>query len=222
LHIRELYNYAEIPINKYLQGENMKIETLTLHGKELHNFFSSIVAPRPIAFISTVDAEGRYNAAPFSAFNYLTLNPPIVAFGAGRRGNKKKDTILNIEAVGDFVVNMVDENLAEAMNQAAAAYAPGIDEIREVGLTALPSEMVKSPRIAEAPISLECRLVQILELGHKPTRSTIILGEVLMVHVKDDVLTQGKIDPLKAKIIARMGDNDIYCRTTDIFKMKRL
>lgn len=200
----------------------MKIEPLSLHGKDLHDFFSSVVVPRPIAFISTVDAEGRYNAAPFSAFNYLTVNPPVIAFGSGRRGSKKKDTVMNIEAVGDFVVNMVDENLAEAMNKAAAAYAPEIDEIKEVGLTALQSDMVKSPRIAEAPVSMECRLIQTLELGNKPTRSTIILGEVLMVHVRDDVLTQGKIDPLKAKIIARMGDNDIYCRTTDVFKMKRL
>jgi len=200
----------------------MKIEPLALHGKDLHDFFSSVVVPRPIAFISTVDAAGRDNAAPFSAFNYLTVNPPILVFGSGRRGSKKKDTVMNIEAVGDFVVNMVDEKMAEAMNQAAVAYPPEIDEIKEVGLTALKSDMVKSPRIAEAPISMECRLIQTLELGHKPTRSTIILGEVLMVHIKDEVITQGKIDPLKAKIIARLGDNDIYCRTTDIFKMKRL
>jgi flavin reductase (DIM6/NTAB) family NADH-FMN oxidoreductase RutF len=200
----------------------MKIEPLSLHGKDLHDFFSSVVVPRPIAFISTVDAEGTYNAAPFSAFNYLTMNPPILVFGSGRRGSKKKDTVMNIETVGDFVVNMVDENLAEAMNRAAAAYAPEIDEIKEVGLTALKSDIVKSPRIAEAPVSMECRLIQTVELGNKPTRSTIILGEVLMVHVRDDVLAQGKIDPLKAKIIARMGDSDIYCRTTDVFKMKRL
>src|SRR3972149_2026818 len=117
----------------------MRVEPSTLHGKEMHDFFSSVVVPRPIAFISTVDASGRYNAAPFSAFNFLMVNPPVLAFGSGRRGNKKKDTVLNIEAIGDFVVNMVDENLAEAMNQAAADYAPEIDEIKEVGLTALQS-----------------------------------------------------------------------------------
>ena len=200
----------------------MKVEPSALHGKEMHDFFSSVVVPRPIAFISTVDAAGRYNAAPFSAFNYLSLNPPILVFASSRRGRKKKDTVMNIEAVGDFVVNMVDENMAEAMNQAAAAYPPEIDEIKEVGLIALKSDIVKSPRIAEAPISMECRLIQTMEFGCKPTRSTIIFGEVLMVHVKDEVMTQGKIDPLKAKIIARLGDMDIYCRTTDVFKMKRL
>jgi len=200
----------------------MKIIPSTLHGKALHDFFASVVVPRPIAFVSTVDAEGRYNAAPFSAFTRLTNDPPILVFASARRGNKKKDTVANIEAVGDFVVNMVDENLSEAMNQAAANYPPEIDEIKEVGLTALKSDMVKSPRIAEAPISMECRLVQIVEFGNKPNRNSIILGEILIVHIRDEVITQGKIDFLKAKIIARLGDDDLYCRTTDVFKMKRV
>lgn len=200
----------------------MKIEPSTLRGRELHDFFSSIVVPRPIAFISTVDAEGRYNAAAYSAFIRLTLDPPVVVFASGRRGLKKKDTVINIEAVGDFVVNMVDENLAEAMNQASANYPPEIDEIKEVGLTALKSDHVKSPRIAEAPISMECKLVQTLELGSKPNRSSIILGEVLVVHIRDEIITQGKVDPHKAKIIGRMGEDNIYCRTTDIFIMDRV
>lgn len=200
----------------------MKIVPSTLHEKALHDFYSSVIVPRPIAFVSTVDGEGRYNAAPFSAFTRLTMDPPILVFASGRRGSKKKDTVMNIEAVGDFVVNMVDENMAEAMNQAATNYPPEIDEIKEVGLTALKSDMVKSPRIAEAPISMECRLVQTVEIGNKPNRSSIILGEILIVHIRDDVITQGKIDPLKAKIIARLGDDDLYCRTTDVFKMKRV
>jgi flavin reductase (DIM6/NTAB) family NADH-FMN oxidoreductase RutF len=199
----------------------MKIVPSTLHGKELHDFFASVVVPRPIAFISTVDAEGRYNAAPFSAFARLTNDPPILVFSSSRRGNRKKDTVINIEAVGDFVVNMVDENLSEAMNQTAANYPPEIDEIKEVGLTALKSDMVKSPRIAEAPISMECRLIQIMEFGNKPNRNSIILGEILIVHIRDEVMTQGKIDFLKAKIVARLGGDDLYCRTTDVFKMKR-
>jgi flavin reductase (DIM6/NTAB) family NADH-FMN oxidoreductase RutF len=200
----------------------MNIEPSMLSGKARHDFFSSVFVPRPIAFVSTVDAEGRYNAAPFSAFNRVTLDPPVLFFTSGRRGHKKKDTVRNIEAVGDFVVNMVDEQMAEAMNRAAAAYPPEIDEIKEVGLTALKSDMVKSPRIAEAPISIECRLMQIVELGPKPTRNSIILGEILLLHIRDEVMTGGKIDPLKAKIIARLGDDNIYCRTTDVFKMERL
>ncbi|MFB3883838.1 MAG: flavin reductase family protein [Thermodesulfobacteriota bacterium] len=164
----------------------------------------------------------HYTSAPFSAFARLTNDPPILVFSSSRRGGKKKDTVMNIEAVGDFVVNMVDEKLSEAMNQAAANYPPEVDEIKEVGLTALKSDMVKSPRIAEAPISMECRLLQIMEFGNKPNRNSIILGEILVVHIRDEVMTEGKIDFLKAKIIGRLGDDDLYCRTTDIFKMKRL
>lgn len=199
----------------------MKLESSTLHGKELHDFFSSVVVPRPIAFISTVNAEGRYNAAPFSTFSRLTLDPPTLLLAFGRRKGQKKDTVINIEAVGDFVVNMVDEKLAEAMNQAAADYPPEIDEIKEVGLTALKSDKVKSPRIAEAPLSMECKLIQTVEFGNKPNRSTIILGEILVVHIKDEIMTDGKLDPLKAKIIGRLGDGNLYCRTTDTFQMKR-
>lgn len=199
----------------------MKVEPTTLHGKELHDFFSSVVVPRPIAFISSVNAAGQYNAAPFSAFSRLTLDPPVLVLAFGRRKGQKKDTVRNIEAVGDFVVNMVDENLAERMNQAAADYPPEVDEIKEVGLTALKSDKVKSPRIAEAPLSMECKLIQTIEFGSKPNRSTIILGEILVVHIKDEIMTNGKLDPLKAKIIGRLGDGNLYCRTTNSFSMKR-
>ena len=200
----------------------MKVDPSTIFGKERHDFFSSVVTPRPIAFVSTIDAEGRYNAAPFSAFARLTLDPPVLVFASGRRGGQNKDTVNNIEAVGDFVVNMVDERIAEAMNQAAHNFPPEIDEIEEAGLTALKSDKVKSPRIAEAPISMECKLIQTVEFGNKPNRNTIILGEILLVHVRDEVLTDGKIDPWKAKIIGRLGDDNIYCRTTDVFKMDRV
>jgi len=199
----------------------VKVEPSSLHGKELHDFFSSVIVPRPIAFISSVNAQGQYNAAPFSTFSRLTLDPPIVVLAFGRRKGQKKDTVRNIEAVGDFVINMVDEDLAERMNQAAADYPPEIDEIREVGLTALKSDKVKSPRIAEAPLSLECKLVQTVEVGNKPNRSTIFLGEILVVHIKDEIMTNGKLDPLKAKIIGRLGDGNLYCRTTNTFSMKR-
>lgn len=199
----------------------MKVEPSTLRGSEFHDFFSGLIIPRPIAFVSTVDEKGRYNAAPFSAFARLTSVPPVLVLAIARRKGQKKDTVRNIESVGDFVVNMVDENLAKAMNQASADYPAGVDEIREAGLSALKSDKVRSPRIAEAPISLECKLIQIIELGSSPDRSSIIFGEILLVHIKDEVMTEGKIDPLKAKIIGRLGDGDLYCRTTDIFRMKR-
>ncbi len=198
----------------------MKVEPFKLQGKELHDFFTGLVVPRPIAFISTVNAAGKYNAAPFSAFQRLTLDPPVLVLAFGRRKGQKKDTVNNIEAVGDFVVNMVSEDLAQAMKKTAADYPPEVDEIREAGLTALKSDLIKSPRIAESPISMECRLMQTIEFGGKTNRSTIVLGEILLVHIRDEILTDGKTDPLKAKIIGRMGEDNLYCRTTDIFQMR--
>ncbi|MDP2644894.1 MAG: flavin reductase family protein [Desulfobacterales bacterium] len=199
----------------------MKVEPITLPRKDLHHFFAGLITPRPIAFVSTLDAEGRYNAAPFSAFVRLTASPPVLVFAAGRRKGKKKDTIRNIESTGDFVVNLVDEDLCQTMHQAGADYPPGIDEMKEVGLTAINSEKIKSPRILEAPISLECRLMQVLELGQKPSMSSIVFGEILLVHIQDEILTDGKVDPIKAKIIGRLGEGNIYCRTTDIFTLDR-
>lgn len=202
----------------------MRIKVSALHGKEIHDFLADVLVPRPIAFISTINSEGRHNAAPFSAFTHLTLDPPVLVIAAGRRKGQKKDTVRNIEAVGDFVVNMVDENTAQAMAQASADFPPEVDEIQKVGLTALKSDMVKSPRIAEAPISMECKLIQTMEFGSKPNRNTIILGEILVAHIKDEVMTDGHLDPWKARIVGRLGVNDgnLYCYTTKIFKMKRL
>ncbi|MBI4331662.1 MAG: flavin reductase family protein [Chloroflexi bacterium] len=185
-----------------------------------HSFFSSVVVPRPIAFVSTVNEKGQYNAAPFSAFS--RLGGSVLAFGISRRGHRKKDTLANIEAVGDFVVNMVDENLAQAMNKASRAFPPEVDEIKETGLTPVKSDKVKSPRIAEAPISIECKLMQTIEVGDTANRHhTIVIGQILLYHIKDEIMTDGNVDHRKAKIIARLGGTDIYCRTTDIFEMRR-
>ncbi len=199
----------------------MKIEPSAMPRSELHDFYSSLIIPRPIAFVSTVDEEGRYNAAPFSAFARLTTIPPTLVVAVARRKGQKKDTARNIESAGDFVVNLVDENLAQAMNQTSATYPPGVDEIREAGLTSLKSDKVKSPRIAEAPVSMECKLLQTLELGSSPNRNSIFFGEILLVHVKDEIMTEGKVDAFKAKIIGRLGDGNLYCRTTDTFHMER-
>ncbi len=133
--------------------------------------------------------------------------------------------VSNVERVmrdGEYIVSKTDTRGIITYVNPYFLEISGFSEAELLGLPVAPSTRIRTPRLANAPISMECRLIQTLELGHKPTRSTIILGEVLMVHIKDEVITQGKIDPLKAKIIARLGDSDIYCRTTDIFKMKRL
>ncbi len=199
----------------------MKVEPGALSRHEAHNFYASLIVPRPIAWVSTVNEKGQYNAAPFSAFGRLANNPPIVGIGIAKRKGQKKDTVRNIEATGDFVINLVDEKMAEAMNKTSAEFPPEVDEIKDAGLTPLKSEKIKSPRIAEAPISIECKLLELLEIGSTPSRGTIILGEIVMIHIKDEIMTNGKIDPRKAKIIGRLGESNIYCRTTDIFTLDR-
>lgn len=196
----------------------MKVEPAKLGRGQAHNFFGSLIVPRPIAFVSTVGPDGIYNAAPFSAFIRLTLEPPVLCLAIAPQKGKKKDTVRNIEFSGDFVVNMVDESLAKAMKQASYPYPSDVDEIKEVGLTALPSEKVKSPRIAESPINLECQLMQIMEFGKRPA-SSIIFGEVVLVHIRDDIWSNGEVDPRKAKIIGRLA-GDLFCYTTNIFELK--
>ncbi len=199
----------------------MKLEPGALPRHEAHDFFASLITPRPVAWVSTVNEQGQYNAAPFSAFNRLANNPPIVAIGIARRKGQKKDTVRNIETVGDFVINLVDEATVEAMSKTSGEYPPEVDEIKLAGLTAVKSDKVKSPRIGEAPISVECKLVQLTEIGSNPGRGTIVLGEIVMIHIKDEIMTNGKIDPRKAKIVGRLGESNIYCRTTDLFTLDR-
>ena len=199
----------------------MKIDPRNLENRELHELFMSAVLPRPIAFVSTVGDDGVFNAEPFSCISPLCLKPTRVCFNIGRKRNgQKKDTLRNIESVKEFVINVVDEALAEPMNMAAAEYPPEVDEFKETGLTPLKSEIVRPPMIAESPVRLECRLKQILEFGDDSDGSHIIIGEVLLVHVKDELWTGIDIDVTRLKPIGRLGAQ-LYCRTTDVFEMKR-
>ena len=194
----------------------MKIEMANLNTQEVHELLGGAVVPLPIAFISTTGKDGTYNAAPFSLVTPVSYKPPAICVSFGLRQGKKKDTLANIEATQDFVVNIMDETLIKPVAQAAEDYAVDVDEISEVGLTAIAAEKVKAPLIAEAQISLECRLIQKLELGEGETLRGIVLGEVLLVHIKDNLYANGKIDPSRLKAVGRLG-NDSYCRTTDIF-----
>ena len=138
----------------------MKIEMANCERQELYDLMGSVIAPLPIALISTVEQDGKYNAAPYSFVAPVSLQPPVICVSIGLRQGQKKDTLKNIEFSHDFVVNMVDENLIKQAVQASADYPTGVDEIIEVGLTAVTSEKVKSPRIAEAKVSLECHLIK--------------------------------------------------------------
>jgi flavin reductase (DIM6/NTAB) family NADH-FMN oxidoreductase RutF len=199
----------------------VKIDLANLDWAEAHELLVGAVLPRPIAFVSTVGEDGVYNLAPFSYFTALSTKPAVVGFGIGRkRDGRKKDTLVNIEFSKDFVINIVTEAIAKAMNQASGEYPSHVDEFKEVGLTPLKSDLVKSPRVAESPVNLECRLLQILEFGEPPRTNNFVIGEVLRAHVQDELWENGAIQGDKLKAIGRLGE-DFYCRTMDRFEMKR-
>jgi flavin reductase (DIM6/NTAB) family NADH-FMN oxidoreductase RutF len=197
----------------------MKVEVANLTREELHEFLGRAIAPLPIALISTVGPNGAYNAAPFSLAIPVCWKPPIICVSFGMRKGQKKRTQRNIEFSRDFVVNTMDESLIKPTIQTSADYPDGVDKMKEVGFTAIASDKVKSPRIAEAQISLECRLVRKLELGEGPNLRGIVFGEVVLAHLQDEVWVDGKIEPSRLKPVGRLGDG-VYCRTGDIFRMK--
>jgi flavin reductase (DIM6/NTAB) family NADH-FMN oxidoreductase RutF len=185
-----------------------------------YGLLASLVTPRPIALVTTISADGKVNAAPFSFFNLLGANPPICAFAPGDRDNgTPKDTALNIRATHEFVVNLVDEKIAEAMNQCAASLPFGENELVRVGLTAAASSFVKPPRILEAPASLECVEWGTLQIG----KNRVVIGLIKRLHVRDELFDAEKkrIHTDKLFTIGRMASPDWYCRTRDRFEMKR-
>ena len=198
----------------------MNIDPVSLSQLALYQLLVSVIVPRPIAFVSTVAADGIFNLAPFSFFTGICSKPPTICFSVVRRRGGKKDTVRNIEATKEFVVNVVSERFAKEMNQSAADYPPEVDEFDMVGLTPLASERVKAPRVGEALISMECKLVEVREYGETPYASSLIIGEVVLFHLDDKVYRDGEVDFAMLDAIGRMG-RDLYCRTSDLFEMKR-
>ena len=201
----------------------MKIDLskANLGKQDLHKLFSSAIVPRAIAWVSTVGENGLFNLAPFSAFFTIGLKPTLAVLGISRRRDgEKKDTLRNIEFSKEFVINVVTEDLAKPMNQTCFEYPPDVSEFTEVGLTPLKSEVIKVPRLAESPVNMECRALQIMEFGKVPEGHHVIVGEVLIVHVEDEVWAGDQIDMVKLKAIGRLG-GDVYCRTTNTFEMHR-
>jgi flavin reductase (DIM6/NTAB) family NADH-FMN oxidoreductase RutF len=183
----------------------------------------STVTPRPIAWVTSQDANGRLNAAPFSFFNAFSGDPPIIGVGISTRSSgAAKDTRANIGALGEFVVNLVSEQTAEAMNITAIEFESHVNEVLEAGLTTHASVHVKPPRIVESPVSMECKLVQIVELG--PV-SSLVLGRIVAMHVRDDAVLDPAnyyIDTPALKLIGRMHGSGWYARTSDLFEMPRI
>jgi flavin reductase (DIM6/NTAB) family NADH-FMN oxidoreductase RutF len=181
---------------------------------QFHGFLLGAVGPRPIAFASTIDKDGRPNLAPFSFFNVFSSNPPIAIFAPNRSGRDgtNKHTLLNVKEVPEVVLNIVNYNMVQQMSLASSPYAKGVDEFEKAGFTKLPSVGIKPPRVAEAPVTMECKVIEIKELGEKGGAGNLIFCEVQLIHIKEEVLdAHGKIDQQKIDLVARMGGN-WYCR----------
>lgn len=193
---------------------------LESHADRAYPLLASLVTPRPIAWVTTVDTEGVVNAAPFSFFNVLGASPPIVGFCPGdRESGGPKDTALNIRMNHEFVVNLVDEVTAEAMNKTAATLPHGMSELAGSGLTTVPSTVVRPPRILEAPASLECLEWGTVQIGD----NRLIIGLVKRLHIRDELLDQETLR-IRSELfhpIGRMASPNWYCRTGDRFEMKR-
>jgi flavin reductase (DIM6/NTAB) family NADH-FMN oxidoreductase RutF len=198
----------------------MQIDPQTAPQQSIYKLLIGCVVPRPIAWVSSLSEDGVPNLAPFSFFMAVCNDPPTVAFASGRRAGNKKDTVRNIEYTQDFVVNLVDDALAEQMNLTSAEYPPEVDEFAVTGLTAASSLKVKAPRVAEAPINLECRVVQILPVGHGP--HSLVLGEIVQFHIRDDLYNPatGRIDMYNLHPVGRLA-GELYTHVHDIFEMKR-
>jgi flavin reductase (DIM6/NTAB) family NADH-FMN oxidoreductase RutF len=198
----------------------MELNLETDYADRAYTILASLVTPRPIALVTTVSADGKVNAAPFSFFNLLGANPPICAFAPGDRDNgTPKDTALNVRVMHEFVVNLVDEKIAGAMNQCAASLPFGESELARAGLTAAPSSIVKPPRIAESPASLECVEWGTLQIG----KNRVVIGLIKRLHLRDelfDVETK-RVRTEKLLTIGRMASPHWYCKTSDRFEMKR-
>jgi flavin reductase (DIM6/NTAB) family NADH-FMN oxidoreductase RutF len=190
--------------------------------QDVYKLLIGSIVPRPIALVSTISPEGVPNLAPFSFFTAIGSKPTLVCFCPGPRaaGQQRKDTLLNVATTREFVVNIVSEEIAENMNLTSGDYAPEVDEFQIAGLTAIPSDLVKPPRVAESHVSMECRVYLTIEFSELPGGGNLVIGEVVRIHVDDRIVENFKIDPDKLRAVGRMGGNS-YTRTVDRFDMIR-
>ncbi|VTT98406.1 flavin reductase : Conserved protein of DIM6/NTAB family OS=Singulisphaera acidiphila (strain ATCC BAA-1392 / DSM 18658 / VKM B-2454 / MOB10) GN=Sinac_1065 PE=4 SV=1: Flavin_Reduct [Gemmataceae bacterium] len=200
----------------------MQIDPSSTPVPEVYQYVVGVVTPRPIAWVTTLSPSGVVNLAPFSFFNAFGANPPVVVFSPTlRRDGTKKDTLLNLERLGEFVVHASVASLAEKVNLTSKEVPPSESEVSLAGLTTVPSVKVKPPRIAESPVALECLVKQIVPCGTGPIAANLVIGEVVMMHVADAVLDgKGGVDPRKLETVARLG-GAFWCRTSDLFEQQR-
>lgn len=201
----------------------MVIDSATTSPQDIYKLLVGSVVPRPIAFVSSVSPEGVANLAPFSFFTVASANPPVVCFTpmVPASGRICKDTLRNVRAAGEFVVNIVSEDFVEQMNLCSGDYPPEVDEFQLSGLTAVSSDRVGPARVGESRVSMECKLIEIVEVSEKPLGGSLVLGEVLRFHIADEVSDgNGRILPDQLRAVGRMGGTS-YTRTKDRFELER-
>lgn len=203
----------------------LTLDPKSLAVPKLHQYLLGAIGPRPIAFASTIDEEGRPNLAPFSFFNVFSANPPIMIFSPARSGrsNTTKDTYNNVKIVPEVVINVVNYDIVHQMSLASSPYAAGVSEFEKAGFSAIPSECIKPFRVAESPVQFECKVNQVIELGTEGGAGNLIICEVLRIHISEKVLNaDGMIDQHKIDLVSRMGGN-WYCRAdqTSMFEIQK-
>jgi len=210
----------------------MDVAPSQLAHREFYNILISVVAPRPIAWVSSLSASGQPNLAPFSFFNAVCAKPPLLAFAPGMRLPKKsgaeavepagapKDTLRNVRETGEFVINMVTFELAEAMNLTSGDYDASVNEFELAKIASAPSKIVRPRRVAESPVSFECKLHQIIDFNPGPEGGSLVIGKIVSIHINQQHIKEGRQDRNSLDLIGRMGGMQ-YTRTTERFEMAR-
>jgi flavin reductase (DIM6/NTAB) family NADH-FMN oxidoreductase RutF len=202
----------------------VKLDPRAISADAAYHWMIASIVPRPIAWISTLNEDGSANLAPFSFFSGVGSDPPTCLFCVGRKGRvevgAKKDTWANVERTGEYVIHVVPDALMRSMNLTSKEYPHGLDEFAVAGLSKTVSERVAPPRVEEAPIAMECRLIRIVEIGEPVGATAVVIGEIIYFHVRDEVLTDGRIDFAKLDAVGRMGGS-LYTRTRDRFDLPR-
>ncbi len=201
----------------------MEIQPNNLEWQNAYKLLVGSIVPRPIAFVSTVDEQGIANLAPFSFFTAICADPMLICFSPMRKGGtgEKKDTLVNIEATKEFVINIVGNSVVEQMNETAKEFDPNIDEFDVTGLTKVKSKTVKPPRVKECRVQLECTLHEVLHFGDYPGSGSLVIGKVQYVHVDDDLYFDGKIDTKKLDPIGRLAGHMYTRPMSDTFELIR-
>jgi flavin reductase (DIM6/NTAB) family NADH-FMN oxidoreductase RutF len=209
-----------------MSAAHRTLDPAAMQPADVYKLLTGTVVPRPIAFVASRDENGVLNLAPFSFFMVASANPPVLCFSASAREAKDglapyKDTLANVQATGEFVVNIVSDEIVEAMNQTAAQVPPEVDEFALAGLTPVPSEVVGVPRVGEAKVQMECRLWKVMPVGEQPVSSTLVFGQVLRFHVSEAVLGERfHVDSQELRAVGRMAGAE-YVHTLDRFELQR-